>query len=83
MHDWVRTVTISQGTGFFPMAAFKDVGPVTISATLTSAQLGARTLVIATTSAFAGGRPTVKVNDWSGTRVLPTPKCLLQLTIDD
>ncbi|KAK7691108.1 hypothetical protein QCA50_006211 [Cerrena zonata] len=66
MHDWVRTVTISQGTGYFPMAAFKDVAPVIISATLTSAQLGARTLVIATTSSFAGGRPQVQVNSWSG-----------------
>ena len=66
MHEWARTVTISQGTGYFPMAAFKDIAPVTISATLTSSQLGARTLVIATTSAFAGGRPQVQVNSWSG-----------------
>ncbi|EPQ50671.1 hypothetical protein GLOTRDRAFT_82210 [Gloeophyllum trabeum ATCC 11539] len=66
MHDWLRTVTISQGTGYFPMAVFKDIGPVTISATLTSSQLGARTLVVATTSAFAGGRPHVTVNNWSG-----------------
>ncbi|EPQ56618.1 hypothetical protein GLOTRDRAFT_115799 [Gloeophyllum trabeum ATCC 11539] len=66
MHDWVRTVTISQGTGYFPMAVFKDIGTVTISATLTSSQLGARTLLIGTTLAFAGGRPHVKVNDWDG-----------------
>ncbi|TFK45931.1 rhamnogalacturonase B [Heliocybe sulcata] len=66
MHDWVRTVTISQGASYFPMAVFKDIGPATISATLTSSQLGARTLVIATTSAFAGGRPHVTVNSWSG-----------------
>ena len=62
----VRTYTVGQqDIGYFPMAIFQAVGPVTIRFSLGSGQGGARTLVIATTSAFAGGRPTVKVNNWS------------------
>ena len=62
----VRTYTVgSQGIGYFPMAIFKDVGPVTVRFALASGQGGARTLVIATTSAFGGGRPIVTVNSWS------------------
>ncbi|KZV73568.1 polysaccharide lyase family 4 protein [Peniophora sp. CONT] len=74
MHDWLRTYTVgSQDIGYFPMAIFQDVGPVTIRFALASGQGGARTLVIATTSAFAGGRPTVKVNSWSSsTPAAPT-----------
>ena len=48
------------------MAIFKDVGPVQINFQLSSDQIGARTLKIATTSAFAGGRPQVTVNGWKG-----------------
>lgn len=39
--------------------------PTTIKSTLTSSQIGARTLRIRTTSAFAGGRPQVTVNSWT------------------
>jgi rhamnogalacturonan endolyase len=48
------------------MAIFKAIGGVTIKCTLSSSQIGARTLVIGTTLAFAGGRPQVKVNSWTG-----------------
>ncbi|VDC03975.1 unnamed protein product [Peniophora sp. CBMAI 1063] len=66
MHDWVRTYSVgSQDIGYFPMAIFKAVGPVTVHFALSSGQGGARTLVIATTSAFAGGRPIVTLNSWS------------------
>ncbi|KAL0578888.1 hypothetical protein V5O48_003121 [Marasmius crinis-equi] len=41
------------------------IGSVTIKFTLTSSQIGARTLDIGTTLAFAGGRPVVGVNSWS------------------
>ncbi|KAI5832262.1 polysaccharide lyase family 4 protein [Schizophyllum commune Tattone D] len=67
MHDWVRDYTVSTNNiYYFPMALFKDVGATTIRFSLQSGQGGARTLEIATTLAFAGGRPTVQVNDWSG-----------------
>lgn len=50
------------------MAQFKAANqPTTIKFTLTSAQIGARTLEIGTTSSFAGGRPQVKVNSLTGT----------------
>ena len=72
----VRTYTVgSQGDGYFPMAIFQDVGPVTVRFALASGQGGARTLVIATTSAFAGGRPIVTVNDWSSS-IPPAPNDL-------
>ncbi|EIN07953.1 polysaccharide lyase family 4 protein, partial [Punctularia strigosozonata HHB-11173 SS5] len=67
MHDWLRTYTVGQqDIGYFPMAVFKDVGPVTVRFALASGQGGARTLVIGTTLAFAGGRPSVTINGWSG-----------------
>ncbi|KAI0632793.1 polysaccharide lyase family 4 protein [Trametes polyzona] len=73
MHDWVRDYTVSTNNiYYFPMALFKDIGATTIRFSLQSGQGGARTLEIATTLAFAGGRPTVKVNDWSG-KAPPAP----------
>jgi rhamnogalacturonan endolyase len=48
------------------MAIFKAVGSLTLKTTLTSSQIGARTLLIGTTLAFAGGRPQVTVNSWTG-----------------
>lgn len=55
MHAWLVTYTVgSQGIGYFPMAVFKDVGPVTVRFALASGQGGARTLEIGTTLAFAG-----------------------------
>ncbi|KAF8607464.1 hypothetical protein BDV93DRAFT_468241 [Ceratobasidium sp. AG-I] len=63
------TYTIgSSSASSFPMAQFVAVNnPTTIKWTATSAQIGARTLRIRTTSSFAGGRPSVTVNSWSGT----------------
>ncbi|KIM32194.1 polysaccharide lyase family 4 protein [Serendipita vermifera MAFF 305830] len=74
MHDWVRpTFTLSQGAAYFPMALFKDVGTISISFSLTSAQIGARTLRIAVTSSFAGGRPVPTIGSWTGaTPAAPT-----------
>lgn len=55
MHDWLRTFTVGQqDIGYFPMAIFKDIGPATVRFGLTSSQLGARTLEIGVTLAFAG-----------------------------
>jgi rhamnogalacturonan endolyase len=51
----------------FPMAIFKGVNdPVTIKFTASSSQTGAATLRIGTTLSFAGGRPQVKVNSFTG-----------------
>ncbi|KAK0232445.1 polysaccharide lyase family 4 protein [Armillaria nabsnona] len=61
MSDWGPvTFTIGNNVDTFPMAIFKAT--VTVKFTLSS---GARTLDIATTLAFAGGRPVVTVNDWT------------------
>lgn len=50
----------------FPMAQFKDVNnPTIIKWAASSSQIGARTLRIRTTSAFAGGRPQITVNSWA------------------
>ncbi|KAJ7935501.1 polysaccharide lyase family 4 protein [Mycena leptocephala] len=59
------TVGSSAATSF-PMAQFKAVNnPTTIRWTATSAQIGARTLRIRTTEAFAGGRPQITVNSFT------------------
>ncbi|KAF9041301.1 rhamnogalacturonase B [Panaeolus papilionaceus] len=60
------TFNVGSSVNQFPMALFKAVGPVTLRFTLNSSQGGARTLQIATTLAFAGGRPQVVVNNWTG-----------------
>ncbi|KAJ8701387.1 hypothetical protein PTI98_000179 [Pleurotus ostreatus] len=60
------TFTVGSNINGFPMAIFKTIGAVTVRFTLNSNQLGARTLQIGTTLAFAGGRPQVTVNGWSG-----------------
>ncbi|KAK2767786.1 hypothetical protein FQN54_003945 [Arachnomyces sp. PD_36] len=66
MEDWgplTYTVGTSSSTDF-PMAVFASVNnPVTVEFDLTSDQLGAATLRIGTTLAFAGGRPQPTVND--------------------
>jgi rhamnogalacturonan endolyase len=49
------------------MALFKSVNsPLTIKFTATSSQTGAATLRIGTTLSFAGGRPQVTVNGYTG-----------------
>lgn len=75
MHSWgpVTYTVGSQAIGYFPMAIFQAIGPVTVRFALASGQGGARTLKIATTLAFAGGRPVVTVNTWtSATPAAPT-----------
>ncbi|TFK27989.1 hypothetical protein FA15DRAFT_701371 [Coprinopsis marcescibilis] len=50
----------------FPMAQFKSANsPTTIRWNAASNQIGARTLRIRTTGSFAGGRPSITVNNWS------------------
>ncbi|EAU81474.2 rhamnogalacturonase B [Coprinopsis cinerea okayama7 len=67
MRSWGPvTFNVGDSIGNFPMALFKAIGPVTIRFNLNSNQLGARTLEIGTTLAFAGGRPQVRVNNWNG-----------------
>ncbi|KAF8660756.1 hypothetical protein AX16_001550 [Volvariella volvacea WC 439] len=67
MSNWGPiTFTVGNSIGSFPMAIFKTIGPVRIRFTLSSSQGGARTLQIGTTLAFAGGRPQVTVNGWTG-----------------
>ncbi|KAL0958364.1 hypothetical protein HGRIS_000505 [Hohenbuehelia grisea] len=67
MSNWGPiTFNVGSSIGSFPMALFKAVGPVTINFSLSSSQIGARTLQIGTTLAFAGGRPSVVVNSWNG-----------------
>ncbi|KZV63997.1 polysaccharide lyase family 4 protein [Peniophora sp. CONT] len=69
------TYTIgSSSASQFPMAQFKSVNsPTTINWSASSSQIGARTLRIRTTEAFAGGRPSINVNSWSSsTPAAPT-----------
>ncbi|CAE6517017.1 unnamed protein product [Rhizoctonia solani] len=67
MHEWLRTYTVGQqDIGYFPMAIFKAIGPATVRWSLNSSQTGARTLEIGVTLAFAGGRPQVTINGWTG-----------------
>ncbi|KXN88179.1 putative rhamnogalacturonate lyase A [Leucoagaricus sp. SymC.cos] len=68
MSNWGPiTYTIgSSSVGTFPMAQFKTVNnPTTIKWTASSSQIGARTLRIRTTEAFAGGRPQIMVNSFT------------------
>ncbi|KAJ6584788.1 polysaccharide lyase family 4 protein [Mycena capillaripes] len=77
MSSW-GPVTFTVGTSAatsFPMAQFKAVNnPTTIKWTATSAQIGARTLRIRTTSAFAGGRPQITVNSFTSAAPAAPPE---------
>ncbi|KAI0308488.1 galactose-binding domain-like protein [Amylostereum chailletii] len=69
MSSWgpVTFTVGSSAAASFPMAQFKSVNsPTTILWTASSSQIGARTLRIRTTSAFAGGRPQITVNSFTG-----------------
>ncbi|KAJ7148954.1 polysaccharide lyase family 4 protein [Mycena crocata] len=59
------TFTVGSAATSLPMAIFQAIGPLTLRTTLTSSQIGARTLSIATTNAFAGGRPVVNIGSWT------------------
>ncbi|KAI5811928.1 Rhamnogalacturonate lyase A [Pyronema omphalodes] len=69
MSSWTPTTFTwgSSSTADFPMAQIKSVNdPTIIEVTLSSSQAAvARTLRIFTTLSFAGGRPSVKVNNYS------------------
>ncbi|KAF8895440.1 polysaccharide lyase family 4 protein [Infundibulicybe gibba] len=68
MSNWGPiTFTVgSSSASSFPMAQFKAVNnPTTIKWTASSSQIGARTLRIRTTEAFAGGRPQITVNSFT------------------
>ncbi|KAF2738498.1 Rhamnogalacturonase B [Polyplosphaeria fusca] len=73
MSSWgPLTYTVgSSALSSVPMALFKAVNvPLKINFVLSAAQAsGAATLRVGTTLAFAGARPNVRVNSWSG----PTP----------
>jgi rhamnogalacturonan endolyase len=50
----------------FPSYQWKDVNnPTTVTFTLTSSQVAARTVRIGITASFAGGRPQITINNWS------------------
>ncbi|KAJ3565024.1 hypothetical protein NP233_g7909 [Leucocoprinus birnbaumii] len=68
MSNWGPiTFTVgSSSVSSFPMSQFKTVNnPTTIRWTASSSQIGARTLRIRTTEAFAGGRPQITVNSFT------------------
>ncbi|KAF7314310.1 Polysaccharide lyase family 4 protein [Mycena kentingensis (nom. inval.)] len=71
MSSWgpVTFTVGSSAVSSFPMAQFKAVNnPTTIRWTpASSSQIGARTLRIRTTEAFAGGRPQITVNSFTST----------------
>ncbi|KAJ7600965.1 Rhamnogalacturonase B, N-terminal-domain-containing protein [Mycena floridula] len=70
MSSWgpVTFTVGSSAISSFPMAQFKAVSNLattTLKWTATSSQIGARTLRIRTTEAFAGGRPQITVNSFT------------------
>lgn len=66
MGAWNSTspyVVGSSAISTFPMAVFKDIGPVTVRFNITAPQrLRIVTLMIGTTLSFQGGRPDVAIN---------------------
>ena len=67
MSNWnVGTVAASSGAAVFPMAQFKAVNsPVTLNFQLSSVPSTGAKLRIATTIAFAGGRPAISIGGYS------------------
>ncbi len=56
----------SSSAGQFPAYQFKAVNnPTTVKFSLNSSQIAARTVRIGITAAYAGGRPQIKVNNWT------------------
>ncbi|KAK6509757.1 hypothetical protein TWF481_004487 [Arthrobotrys musiformis] len=68
MSSWGGTYTVgSSSASAFPMAVFKSIGgSAIVKFTLTSSQLVQMTLRIGTTLSFAGARPSITINSWSG-----------------
>lgn len=57
---------VGGATNAFPAAQWMAVNnPTTVTFTLTSGQIAARTVRIGITAAYAGGRPKIQVNGWS------------------
>ncbi|KAF1954361.1 hypothetical protein CC80DRAFT_567565 [Byssothecium circinans] len=69
MSTWGGSYTVGSSKATdFPMALWsKEGGTVTVTFTLTQAQVKGHVLRIGTTLSFKGGRPLVKVNSWTGT----------------
>jgi rhamnogalacturonan endolyase len=69
MGTWGGTYTVgSSKASDFPMALWaKEAGAATVTFTLTQEQVKGHVLRIGTTLSFKGGRPSVKVNSWTGT----------------
>ncbi|KAF3920283.1 hypothetical protein AA313_de0208878 [Arthrobotrys entomopaga] len=72
MSPWGGTYTVgSSSASAFPMAIWKSIGGnAIVKFTLSSSQLVGMTLKIGTTLAYAGARPGVTINSWSG--AIPT-----------
>ena len=69
MGSWGGTFTVGQSKAAtdFPMALWsKQGGAVTINFSLTQEQVKGHVLRIGTTLSFKGGRPSVKINSWTG-----------------
>jgi rhamnogalacturonan endolyase len=67
MSNWkVSSFTATSAASGFPMALFKSVNsPVTVNFSLSSVPAAGARLRIATTLAFAGGRPAVTIGGWT------------------
>ena len=60
------TVAVGSAAGEFPAAQWKSVNsPTSITFTLNASQLAERQVRIGITTAQSGGRPAIKVNNWS------------------
>lgn len=68
MSKWGGSFTVGQSKATdFPMALWsKEGGTATVTFTLTQDQVKGHVLRIGTTLSFKGGRPSVKINSWSG-----------------
>ena len=68
MSSWSGTFTVGQSKASdFPMALWSKQGsPATVVFTLTQEQVKGHVLRIGTTLSFKGGRPSVKINNWTG-----------------
>ncbi|HST83764.1 MAG TPA: rhamnogalacturonan lyase B N-terminal domain-containing protein [Kineosporiaceae bacterium] len=79
MPSWgVTSFTAGSDVSGFPMALFKSVNsPLTVKFDLASVPTAGAELRIATTLAFAGGRPSVTIGGWSSpASASPAPKDL-------
>lgn len=68
MANWSGAFTVGQSKASdFPMALWAKQGtPATVTFSLTQEQVKGHVLRIGTTLSFKGGRPSVKINSWTG-----------------